>query len=330
MAKHNRTSKRDDDTDLEDMRDAFKRHKERPRGGAGKSDWDKLKDGKNMRRVLPRPNLRKFYTEGWTHFDVGPNNRAVRCIDEDGIDVERGLPKPGTKCPMCKKFLKEQDRVNGEYAKGDKEGHAEWKRVKDRYAARHQYYANVLRVDEEDEENVEVKILAFGAQVWGALMNYYLGDDTNIGDFTDPEGGRWLNIKKNKKGGRDRRNVGYEVFPATDTEDISDSWDDIKEALHDLDAAVGKILTKDEVIAIQKGLDKKDDEDDDSGSDDDSSRSRRRGKSRRDDDEEEEEESDDDGGGDDSSEEEDDDDDRPVRTKSSKLSKKMKRRRDDD
>lgn len=319
-------SKSDKGSDLEDMRDAFRRHKERSSGGGGgggTKDWDKLGDGKNNRRVLPRPGEKKFYTEGWTHFNIGPNDRAVRCIDEDNIDVERGLPKSETKCPICKKFLREQSRINSEYEKGDKDGHAEWKRAKDKYVARHQYYANVL-VEDDDGESVSVKILAFGTQIWSQLLNYYLGDDTAIGDFTHPKSGRWMNLKKEKKGGRDRRNVEYKVFPASESSDISDSWDDIKEMLHDLDAAVGKILSKDEIIAIMKGIDLNkgsddgdDDEDEDEDDDDSSSDSGS-------DDEEEEEDGDDD---------DDDDDDRSSRTKKkkSKLSMKMnKKRRGDD
>ena len=288
--------------DLDEMREAFTKHKQRAAsGGGGKKDWDKLGDGKNMRRILPRPNEKKFYTEGWTHFNVGPNDRALRCIDEGSIDVERGLPDPGTKCPLCKKFLREQSRINSEYAKGDKDGHAEWKRAKDKYVPRHQFYANVLAPGDE-EGDVEVKILAFGPQVWSQLLNYYLGDDTSIGDFTKPKSGRWMNIKKEKKGGRDRRNIEYKVFPASESDDISDAWEQIMEGLHDLDAAVGKIVSKDEMIAVMKGVDLNkgsDSDDDDDGSDSSS--------------------------GDDEDEDEDEEEERP---KKSKLSSKMKRRDD--
>ena len=332
MAKMNRSSKkRTDDDDLDDMREQFRRHKDKPRGGGGGNDWDKLGDGKNMRRVLPRPGEKKFYTEGWTHFNVGPNKRALRCIDEANINVDKGLPETGTKCPLCKKFLREQARINSEYQKGDQDGRDEWKAAKDKYVPRHQYYANVLA--ESDDDDVEVKILAFGTQVWSQLLNYYLGDDTSIGDFTDPESGRWMNIKKVKKGGRDRRNIGYEVFPASESSDISDAWDDIKEALHDLDGAAGKLFSKDEVIAIMKGVDLDkgsddgDDEDDDD-SDDSSSRKKKRSKSRDDDDDDDDDDEDEE---EEEEEEEDDDDgDCPVKKKS-KLSVKMgKKRREDD
>lgn len=312
MAKDKSSSKKSDKSgDLEDMRDAFRKHKERSAGGGGgENSWDKLGDGKNMRRILPRPNEKKFYTEGWTHFNVGPNQRAVRCIDEAHINTDRGLPEAGTKCPLCKKFLREQARINSEYQKGDEDGRAEWKRAKDKYVPRHQHYANVLVAD--DEGDVEVKILAFGTQVWSQLLNYYLGDDTAIGDFTNPKSGRWMNIKKEKKGGRDRRNIEYKVYPSSESESIADAWDEIKEALHDLDAAAGKILSKDEIIAIMKGVDlnkgsdSDDDEDEDEDEDDDSSS---------------------DSGSDDEDEEEDDDEEeeRPSKKKS-KLSVKMKKK----
>lgn len=314
MAKMNKTSKkkRDSEDDLDDMRDAFRKHKTRANGGGGVSDWDKLGDGKNMRRILPRPGERKFYTEGWTHFNVGPNQRAVRCICEDKINVERGLPESGTKCPLCKKFLREQSRINSEYQKGDQDGRDEWKRAKDKYVPRHQYYANVLVIGDDDD--AEVKLLAFGTQVWSQLLNYYIGDDTSIGDFTDPESGRWMNLKKEKKGGRDRRNIEYKVFPADKATDISDAWEQIKEALHDLEQAPGKMHSKDEVIAIMKGLDLNKGSDDGEDDDDDEG-----------DDEDGEEEDTDEG-----EEEEDEDEDEPVRKKKSKLASKMgKKRRDD-
>ena len=296
--------------DLDDMRDAYRKHKERATsGGSSENAWDKLGDGKNMRRILPRPNEKKFYTEGWTHFNVGPNQRALRCMDEGKINVERGLPESGTKCPLCKKFLREHSRINSEYQKGDEDGRAEWKRAKDKYVPRHQHYANVLVAD--DAGDVEVKILAFGTQVWSQLLNYYLGDDTAIGDFTNPKSGRWMNIKKEKKAGRDRRNVEYKVFAASESSSIADSWDEIKEALHDLDGATGKLMSKDEIIAIMKGVDLNkgsgsddDDDDDDEASDSDS------------------------GEGDDEGKGDEDEDEKPSKKKS-KLSMKMgKKKRD--
>jgi hypothetical protein len=319
MNKTSKTSKKkqDNEEDLDDMREAFRKHKTRSKGGGGgATDWDKLGDGKNMRRILPRPGERKFYTEGWTHFNIGPNQRAVRCIDEDHINEERGLPEPGTKCPLCKKFLREQARINSEYAKGDQDGRDEWKRMKDKYVPRHQYYSNVLVLD--DDGDAEVKILAFGTQVWSQLLNYYVGDDTAIGDFTDPESGRWMNIKKEKKGGRDRRNIEYKVFPADKITDISDAWDDIKEALHDLEQAPGKAYSKEEVIAIMKGIDlnkgSDDGDDDDEDSDDDSSNSGSKKRRTRSDDDEDEDS--------------DDDEDEPVKVKKSKLASKRNQKGD--
>lgn len=302
MAKDKSSNKSDKkSTDLDDMREAFRKHKERKTGG-GDNDWDKLGDGKNMRRVLPRPGAKKFYTEGWTHFNVGPNNRAVRCIDESKINVEKGLPESGTKCPLCKKFLREQSRINSEYQKGDEDGRTEWKRAKDKYVPRHQHYANVLVADKDGD--VEVKILAFGTQVWSQFMNFYLGtEDSDVGDFTDIESGRWVNVKKEKKG-RDRRNVEYTVLPRSESEDISEAWEQIKEALNDLEAAAGKLMSKDEILAVMKGVDPN------KGSDSD------------DDDEDEDEDDDDDSSSDSGSEEEEEDDDDDDDAASSKKKKK--------
>lgn len=334
-------------TDLDEMREAFRQHKAREKGGSSKNDWDKFGPGKNLRWFLPRPGHRKFYTESWTHFNVGPNDRALRCLDEEHMNPETSLPVSGTKCPRCKRFLREQARINSDYKKGDRDGQEEWKNAKDKYVPRHQFYSNVLR--EDDEGDFEVKIAAYGPQIWGQLMNYYLGDDTDVGDFTDPESGRWINVKKESKGGKNRRNIEYKVFPS-EGPGIGDAWDTIKEALHDLDVAAGKVLSVDEFVAVERGVDPDkdndddasdgksrrrrssddDDDDDDRGrrrrsrdDDDDDDRGRRR-KSRDDDDREDDEEEEDD------DRDDDDEEDRPVRAKDSKLSSKMKNRRDRD
>lgn len=314
--KHDKTSgkKHGGDDDLDEMREAFKRHKEgRKGGGSSKSDWDKWEDGKNLRRFLPRPGSRKFYTEGWTHFGVGPNNRAVRCVDEAHIHPDRKLPVSGTKCPRCKRFLREQSRINSEYQKGDEEGQAEWGRAKQKYVPRHQFYSNTLR--EDDEGEFEVKITNYGPQIWGQLMNYYVGDDSNVGDFTNVKSGTWLNVKKESKGGRSSKNIEYKVFPV-EGPDISDAWSTIKEALHDLDAAAGKVISVEEFTAIENGIDV--DKDTRDVGDDDSDSDRRRRKSRDDDSDDADDDDDD-----------DDDDDRPVTIKKSRLAEKMKKRRRD-
>jgi len=314
-SKESKKHKHDDSDDLDEMREAFKNHQNRAKGGGGSGNtFAKLEKGKNLCYFLPIPGQRKFYAEGWTHFQVGPNERAVRCVDEAHIDAERGLPQSGTKCPRCKRFLREQARINSEYEKGDEDGRAEWKAAKDKYVPRHQYYSNVLR--EDDDGDFEVKILPYGPQVWGQLMNFYIGSDTDVGDFTDPKSGKWLNIKKVDKGGRNRRNVEYQVFPV-DGPSISSTWATIKDALHDLDAARGKVLSLEEFVAVEKGVDvDKDSDDDDDGK-------HRRKRSRAEDDEDEDAESDD---GDDEEEEEED----AVRTERSKLAVKMKKRRRDD
>ena len=307
--------------DLDEMREAFRRHKNRAKGGGGgKNDWDKLGDGKNLRFILPIPGERKFYTEGYVHFRVGPNERALRCLDEDHVDPDKGLPTSGTKCPRCKRFLREQARINSEYERGDEDGRAEWSRAKDKYVPRHQFYSNVLR--EDDDGDFEVKILAYGPQVWGQLMNYYLGDDTDVGDFTRVDGeGRWMNVKKESKGGRSRKNIEYKVYPV-DGPDISDAWGSIKEQLHDLGAAPGQLLSKEEFVAIEKGVDvDKDDSDSDDEDDDaDDDRSSRRRKSRDDEDDEDQDDED----------EEEDEDEKPVKVKKSRLAEKMKKRAQDD
>jgi len=304
--KSKKKSKSGGDDDLRKMRERHQRLKERsenPGGGGGEKRFDELKVGKNLRRVLPRLVDGKinpqFYTESLMHFKVGPNQWTVRCIGDKFIDKKSGRPTPGTPCPICKKFLKEQDRVNSEYGKGDEEGKHEWKKAKEAYCPRVRYYFNVI-----DGEG-EVKLHSCGDQIMEQLLGYFFEDDSDVGDFTAVDGGSWMNFKRIGDG----RNTKYKVFPG-DPAPIEDQWDTVKDMLHDLEAAKGEVRTAEQIVNIMKGVKEEDDESDDSSDDEEEEEDE---DEEQEDDESEEEAEDDD---------EDDEDERPI--KSSKLSKKMK------
>ena len=301
-----------DADDLARMKAKFKKQKDKEEGksGGGNDALDKLEEGKNNRRILPREGTREFYLQVAMHFGVGPDGKAVRCI---GKLSEDGWPLPGTKCPLCKMFLKERARINEKYGKGSEEGKTQYLAAKDKYAPKPRYYMNVLRPDGE------VKVLTAGEMILSQLLEMWLEDDSTVGDFTDPENGRWLNIKKIKTGKRDR-DVKYKVIAADEAEEID--MDDLSEKLHDLDAVAGAVLSPEDIQAIMTGgADDDDDEDEDEDEDDASADD----ESGDDDDEEEDgidddddEEEDDDDEDEDEDDEEEEEEEKPAKKKKSK------------
>ncbi len=258
------TKKPDKDAELEAMRRAYEKNKEAAdRRGSGSDDWKErtleLKIGSNVLFFLPRPGSAQFYTEALTHFKQGPDGkRVVRCIGELN---DKGRPIDGTKCPICRKFLSEQEYVNGKYPRGSEDGKAAWKRIAQKYLPNMRYYANVLTSEGE------VKLLPYGPQIQEQLMAYFFETDSEVGNFTDLREGRWMNVRCKSKldeRGKKSRNTKYEVRPS-DTQNLLERelsktgkrrpsiWKQVKPLLHDLDAAAGKILTKDEILAIMRG-----------------------------------------------------------------------------
>jgi len=107
----------------------------------------------------------------------------------------------------------------------------------------------------------DVKILACGEQIMEQLLTYFFEEDSEVGDFTDPESGRWMNIKRTGKGKGDRQ-TKYIVRPGASSDSL-DQWDEVKEMLHDLDKAAGELKSVEAVKALLEG-------DDEAASDDDS------------------------------------------------------------
>lgn len=282
------------DEDLERMRRRFKQQQARKEGGSdeGDSSWLKLQPGRNMVRVLPRPGTSQFYIEAPVHYRVGPDQATVRCIDPEAIDDKNGRPKPQTRCPVCKKFVREQRAINSKYERGSERGKEKWLAALHAYSPKGRSIMNVL------DKDGSVKKMSAGPMIMEQLLSYYFEEDSEIGDFTALDSGRWMKIKRVGE----KRNTKYEVRPSTDTEDITDRWDEIKEQLHDLDAACGEMLSAEEIKAVMEGSRDEDDasDDDDEGSAEDAS------------DDESADEDDDASAEDESDEAPEDDDDEPA------------------
>lgn len=305
--KKKRRQEREDEDDLSRMRKQYQRTKDREEGTDRDKTRDELKEGSNMRRFLPRKNTREFYLQLWQHFGVGPMSQVVRCI---GTFTDKGFPRPDTPCPICKQFLKEQHKNNQKYGRDSEVGKKKYFKIKEKYFPTKRYFMNVLRDDGE------VKVLQAGEMIVGQLLEHWFEDGSKVGDFTDVETGRWMNIKR--KGVKLK--TKYKVIPDDETSEVDD-WKAVRKQMHDLEAAAGEILKPAQIKAILEGdfddedqdeeEDEEDFDEDDASEEDDeeedekdrrSSRKRKRRHARDDDD-------DDDDDGDDEDDDEDDDDD---------------------
>ena len=242
------------DSDLEAMRAKFKKQKARREGGEEEKTalWDDLQLGKNMRRILPREGSKQFFTEAAIHYRVGPDNKAIRCI---GTLSEEGWPADGTACPVCRRFHKERAQVNRDFpTKGDAAGREAYRKAKDAWFPRVRYYMNVLR------EDGSVRILSAGEQIMGQLLEYYFEEDSEVGDFTSVEDGRWINVKRTGKGAGDR--LTKYIVKIGDATTALDNWDEVQPLMHDLEKAAGVKLDADTIKKIIEGSALDEDSDD--------------------------------------------------------------------
>ncbi len=298
--KRTESSGDDSDKDLARMRSKFKKNKDREEGTEESRTTDTLKEGSNPRRFLPRKGTREFYIEVWVHFNVGPTSQRVRC---PGTFNEKGYINANTPCPICRNFLVEQQRINKKYKRGSEEGKEAYFKIKDAYHPKQRYLANVLR------EDGEIKVLEYGEQISGQLLEHWFEDGSKVGDFTDISDGRWMNIKRK---GTDRKTT-YKVIPDDETAELED-WKILRKKLHDLEAAAGEVMKPKDIKALMEGDFEDDDEEDEDAASDDGSEedeeesfSKRRRKSRDNDDSDDDDDDsdDDDDDGDDESDEDD-------------------------
>ena len=234
------------------MRRKYEELQRREDGGSDtekEAFWDDLTVGTNYRRFLPLPGQGEFYHEALIHFRVGPDQRTIRCI---GTVDKRGFPVFDTVCPICRKFLKEQQKINATFERGSDEGRSAWRKAKDAFCPRQRYFANVLTKDGE------IKVLGFGEQILKQLLDFAYSED-GPGDFFAPDNGYWIKIKREGKGKGDRR-TKYVVYAGTAAE--LENWDEVQSELHDLDKAAGPILSSAEVKGVLVGVTYEDDEDD--------------------------------------------------------------------
>lgn len=210
--------------------------------GGSNYNFDKLEDGKNVRRILPpKGDSDMFYSEGFVHFGLGADGKKmVACLDTFG-----------KKCPVCE-YL---DSIKNSKDKADKELVQNAKKTK-------RIYINVLNRDSDDDEEKPM-ILPIGKMILKQVVDYIC--DPDYGDITDYEEGRDITITKSGKG----LNTEYSVIVKPKTTVASEQYDEaeLDELLPDLEAMFQE-LSEDELVAILAGEEYEGDSDD-SGSDDD-------------------------------------------------------------
>lgn len=216
-------------------------------GNYSNADYDKLQNGKNVRRILwPKGDKEVFYSEGFLHFSLGADGKKVATCPKTFNEKNA--------CPICEYVAQLQKSKS----KQDK-------KLADQIKAKRRIYINVLSRDDEEEAP---KVLPIGVTILKGLLETIC--DPDYGDITDPDTGRDVTITRKGQG----LNTEYSVLPKPKASAVSEELevDDIEEAMADLDALFIE-KSYDELQAILDGEDEEDnesdgDEEEDSGDDD--------------------------------------------------------------
>lgn len=191
------------------LKDKLENESQKGQGGSN-ATYDKLKEGKNVRRVLfPKGDKDSFYSEGYMHFGLGvEKNKFCTCPTTWGKKE---------KCPVCEQveILKNSNDKND-------------KALADSIRKKRRIYVNVI--DREDEEE-KPKVLSIGATIFKGLLEVIC--DPDYGDITDFENGRDITITRKGQ----NLNTEYSVLPKPRTSTTSDTQtaEELDEAMTDLD-----------------------------------------------------------------------------------------------
>lgn len=182
-------------------------------GGGGGLPFDKLSNGKNVRRILwPKGERDLCYTEGYIHFGLGEDGKTSM--------VCRKTNDSKAHCPVCEYISQLQMSRD----KNDK-------KLADAIKARKRVYFNVIDRD-SDSETDELKVLPVGLTVQKQIVAILC--DPDYGDITDPIGGRDVTIKRTGQG----LNTEYSVLPKPNSSPASATLtpEQVEDQMADLDA----------------------------------------------------------------------------------------------
>lgn len=160
---------------------------EREQVGSGSEFW-RPNDGENVIRILPPWNEDtdgRFWRKTGTHFNVGPDGRAVPCPLVGGAQES---------CWLCRKSKK----LSGSDDEDDRKESEE-------FAARTSYVMNVLDLDSPEEG---VQIWRCGVKAFRVIKKLVRNDDW--GDPTDFDQGYNITVDKTGSG----LTTNYDIIPS--------------------------------------------------------------------------------------------------------------------
>lgn len=186
-------------------------------------NFDKLKEGKNKRRILP-----PWVQNGDWHKIAGHH---YNILEQGGVLCPKiTWDKPCPLCDLNKELFQSDSKEDKEYAK--------------KIRAKERFYANVLNLDLNDSK---VYVLEFGTKMEKEIIKIMIGDEgedaedaqefAGVGDITDPKSGYNLQIKKTVP--EDKMQTSYEVFVGKTATPVA-NWDEVSKNLVNLDEYVKK------------------------------------------------------------------------------------------
>lgn len=181
-------------------------------GGSGLA-FDKLSNGKNVRRILwPKGDKDLCYSEGYIHFGLGEDGKTSMICRKTSDSKEH--------CPICEYISQLQMSKD----KNDK-------KLAEAIRARKRVYLNVIDRDSDTDKD-ELKVLPVGLTVQKQIIAILC--DPDYGDITDPIEGRDVTIKRTGQG----LNTEYSVLPKPNSSPASTTLtpEQIEEQMADLDA----------------------------------------------------------------------------------------------
>ena len=212
-------------------------------GNYNNAEYDKLKQGKNVRRILwPKGDSDSFYSEGFLHFNLGEDGNTVVTCPKTFGSKER--------CPICEYVEELQKSKNKEDAK-----------LASKLKATRKIYVNTISRDDDEETP---KVLPIGVTVLKGLLEAIC--DPDYGDITDPDEGRDVTITRKGEGMKTEYSVLIKPKASIVSDELSAS--EIEDDMTDLDSLfVKKSYEELQDILNGESLDDEEDEEDEEDND---------------------------------------------------------------
>lgn len=225
---------------MDKMREIAKQEAERSSFSGG---FDKLEDGKNVRRILfPKGDYDDFAASGMVHYGLGEDGKTMvtcpKTFDERN------------KCPICE-YVEALQKSN---RKSDS-------KLAESLKARRRIYVNVLNRDEDEDDELP-KVLSIGQTVYKAVLEALI--DPDYGDVTDYSEGRDVTITKSGKGLNTKYSTLFKPKSTVASEDYTK--EELDEKMADLKSLFVE-KSYEELECILNGEEYEDDEEDSDGGD---------------------------------------------------------------